>query len=245
MGLSRPAIKLLAETVRASHLAGRALIIGKQDVWGTHDEVACWLRESGLNLPNCDIAVSVKPEFRRLGFIQDTSLFKMMGFQEVVTLDNSPYEGAEMIHDLNIPLTEDRLAKMGQYDVIIDSGCLEHIFDVPQVLRNFFRLANDRGAVIHIAPSSNLVDHGFYMFSPTFFQDYYSANRWQILCHYFFQNFPSYNACWRVYEYEPNALTPLSFGGLKGGMYGVYVAAQKKPGSTCDANVQQGTYLAA
>ncbi len=246
MGLARGAIKLIAETVGGCKLAGRVLVVGKQEVWGTEAEIIRWLKESGLSPVACETQLALKPDFRRLRFIQDTSVFKLMGFREVINLDNSDYEGAELIWDLNRPLPEELLAKVGRFDVIIDSGCLEHIFNVPQVLKNFFRLAADNGVVIHILPSNNLVDHGFYMFSPTLFQDYYSANRWRILSHYFFQHYPNYKARWKIYRYNPGGLSAFAFSGMMNRtMCSTYFAAQKQPDATCDANVQQGMYLTA
>ena len=246
MGLARGAIKLIAETVAGCKRGGRVLVVGKQEVWGTEAEIIRWLKESGLSPAACETQLALKPDFRRLQFIQDTSLFKLMGFREVVNLDNSDYEGAELIWDLNRPLPEELLAKTGRFDLIIDSGCLEHIFNVPQVLENFHRLATDDGVVIHIVPSSNLVDHGFYMFSPTLFQDYYSANRWRILSHYFFKHYPNYQARWKIYRYRPGGLSAFAFSGLMSRtMCSTYFAAQKQPGTTSDADVQQGMYLTA
>src|SRR6266542_2706970 len=137
MGLARGAIKLIAETVTGCKRGGRVLVVGKQEVWGTEGEIIRWLKESGLSPAACETQLALKPDFRRLHFIQDTSLFKLMGFREVVNLDNSDYEGAEIIGDLNRPLAEELLVKAGRFDLIIDSGCLEHIFNVPQVLKNF------------------------------------------------------------------------------------------------------------
>jgi SAM-dependent methyltransferase len=246
MGLGRAAIKLIAETVRDCKLGGRVLVIGKQEIWGTGEEVRRWLEESGLSPVACEMQLALKPDFRRLQFIQDTSVFKLMGFREVVNLDNSDYEGAEVVWDLNRPLAEELLVKAGRFDLIIDSGCLEHIFNVPEVLKNFYRLAGDNGVVVHILPSNNLVDHGFYMFSPTLFQDYYGANRWRVLCNYFFQHYPNYKSLWKIYKYKPGALSAFAFTGMMSrSMCSTYFASQKQPGATCDANVQQGMYLTA
>ena len=235
----------MAEAVKEHKLCGRVLVIGKQDVWGTELDILRWLGESGLPPAKCKVLPSLKSDFKRLNFIQDISLFQLMGFQGVITMDNSAYEGADIIHDLNLPLPEELAAKLGRFDLVVDAGCLEHIFNTPQVLKNLHGLAADRGVVVHISPSSNHGDHGFYMFSPTFFQDCYSANRWNILFHYFFQYSSNYKAGSKIYQYRPEALLPISFGRLSRGLYGVFIVVRKQDGSTANANVQQGMYLAA
>jgi hypothetical protein len=61
-------------------------------------------------------------------------------------LDASPYEGADTIHDMNTPVPE---AWHGRYDVVIDSGSLEDIFNFPVAianLANMLRVARIRGS---------------------------------------------------------------------------------------------------
>jgi len=246
MGLARGAIKMIAETIRDYHLRGRVLVIGKQDVWGTGQEVKRWLADSGLSPQAGTVELSLKGPLRDRGFVQDISVFQLMGFQEVVTLDNSDFEGAQVIHDLNLAVTEPMLARVGRFDLVIDSGCLEHVFDVSQVLSNFFTLAKVNGVIIHISPSTNHIDHGFYMFSPTLFQDYYGANQFKILRHLLFQyRHPLSRRKWKAYHYLPGALAPFSFGGMPKGLFGIFIAAQKQAHSTCNAVVQQSAYRAA
>ncbi len=244
MGLVRAAIKLIAETVKSQKLHGRVLVIGKQDVWGTEQDVRRWLEECGLTPTGHKTSLTLKPYYQKMGFIQDVSVFKLMGFEEVITTDNSDYEKAYVIFYLNAPLTDEMAAKLGSFDLIVDSGCIEHIFNVPQVLKTFHLLTSSQGVVMHIIPSSNHVDHGLYMLSPTFFHDYYSANRWKIHCQYFGQYCQSYKAKWKMYNYVPGALNPVAFGGLKG-TYVNFIAVQKQSDSTYNANVQQGVYLPA
>jgi hypothetical protein len=246
MRLARGAIKLIAETVGDCKLGGRVLVIGKQEVWGAEAEIIRWLKESGLSPAAGETQLASKPDFRRLQFIQDTSMFNLMGFREVINLDNSDYEGAEFIWHLNRPLREELLKKVGRFDAIIDSGWLEHIFNIPEVLKNYYRLAAENGVVIHIVPSCKIVDHGFYMFSPTLFQDYYSANRWRIRSHSFLQHVPNYKTRWRIYIYAPGALTAFAFsGGMHRAMCAIYFAAQNLTGTTCNADVRQGMYFTA
>ena len=122
---------------------------------------------------------------RKKGCINDVSFFKSIGFQSVESCDVSDYEGTKHVLDLNLPVPMDFY---DSYDVIVDGGTLEHIFNIPQVLENIFNMLKTGGRIIHLTPTSNFVDHGFYMFSPTLFFDYYTVNRWNIVTNYLINN---------------------------------------------------------
>ena len=72
---------------------------------------------------------------------------------------------------MNNPLPEKLLKN---YDTVIDGGCLEHIFNVPQALKNCSFLLKPGGQIIHILPANNFCGHGFYQFSPELFFCVYS-----------------------------------------------------------------------
>ena len=57
----------------------------------------------------------------------DEVLINYFGSTQVDVLDIDDYEGANIIHDLNIKIPEKLEDK---YDTILDFGTLEHIFDV-------------------------------------------------------------------------------------------------------------------
>ena len=245
MGFQRALIKLTAEVIGQGKLGGKVLIIGKQDICGTETQVRRWLHEAGLPPAlDCRVALNQKPDYGGRGFIDDTSLFKLMGFQQADSLDYSDFEGANLIWDLNQPVPENWNNLGGQYDLVIDSGCTEHIFNVAQVFKNYHFFAKPGGVVIHILPTSNFVDHGFYMFGPTLFHDYYSANRWKVLCSYLIRH-RAYSEFGRrdVFVYtRSGALQSVSVGGFDTRSYLTFVAVQKQNDSTCDAPVQQGFY---
>jgi hypothetical protein len=163
----------------------------------------------------------------------------------VKNLDASAYEGAELLADLNRPLPAAFDAHRERYQLLVDAGNTEHIFDVPQVLRNYHALVAPGGVVIHILPSTNSVDHGFYMFSPTLFHDYYTANGWDLRAEYFVRHGSPWSLS-RVWVYRSGAFDegggPI-FG--EAAQFSTFVAAQKGPQSTCDANVQQSYYARA
>jgi SAM-dependent methyltransferase len=171
----------------------------------------------------------------------DVVFFKKLGFEEVLSLDHSGYEDADIIHDLNVPVPEEL---RGTFDFVYDGGTLEHVFDFPQCLRNVHYLLKVGGIAAFSSPSHNHVDHGFYMFSPTIYWDYFHANGYRIVKANAFE-YDRYqpNGEWIVYEYDPALFQPLDLGGWGRKPLGIWFVVEKLEGSTCDVIPQQGYYV--
>ena len=148
-----------------------------------------WAREQRTPLAEVrDLALSHQPELAAAGCLDDRSFFRLLGCARVESSDVSDWEGADHILDLNLPVPAEL---RGRFDTVFEAGTLQHVFDLPQVFANLHALVREGGRVIHgMAPSTNHVDHGFYMFSPTLFHDFYTANGWRIEAEYFFEFFP-------------------------------------------------------
>lgn len=87
-------------------------------------------------------------------------------------LDVIRHHGSERLADLNEPLPPE-LA--GRYDLVVDGGTLEHVFDIAQGLRNVATLVRPGGCVVHHSPAG-MGNHGFYNLNPTLFLDFYGDN---------------------------------------------------------------------
>jgi len=98
-------------------------------------------------------------------------LENFFGSHSIDSFDNSPYEGATYIVDMNSPIPKELERK---YDTVIDGGCLEHIFNIPQALKNCSLLLKAGGQIIHVLPANNFCGHGFWQFSPELFFSLYS-----------------------------------------------------------------------
>jgi hypothetical protein len=85
------------------------------------------------------------------------------GFQ---VLDLSDYEGAQVIHDLNMPIPD---ALREKFSVIMDIGTSEHVYNAVQSISNIREMCKVGGHVLMLSPANNYLGHGFYQFSPELF----------------------------------------------------------------------------
>jgi SAM-dependent methyltransferase len=106
-----------------------------------------------------------------------SSFFALYGDTQVDVIDFAQYEGSELIHDMSTPIPDDFA---GRYDLVIDAGTTEHIFDFSTALSNCVRMLKVGGLVYHNVPM-NMLNHGFYNFSPTLFFDFYEDNGFETL----------------------------------------------------------------
>jgi len=239
MGIAKAAVKLLLKEASKRPFHGTVLQLGRQGVWLSYEELQKASQEFQVQLSDPgDITLSHNLLGRERGCIDDLCLFKSLGFSSVKSTDKFGYENADYIFDLNDSEVPKELN--GKFDMIIDGGTLEHVFHVPNVLKNIHDLLRPGGRVFHLSPSTNHIDHGFYMFSPSLFWEFYKTNHYLIhsvnLFRYSFQHdiLP-----WEIYDYQPGCLEKISMGGLDNKLYGVCCIAEKTPLSTGDAIPKQ------
>ena len=100
------------------------------------------------------------------------SLFNYLGHIYIDSMDYSPFEGANIIHNLNKPIINENL--LNKYNYILDCGTTEHIFNAPQVCENIINLLDIGGIYLSVIPNNNLSGHGIYQFCPEFFMTAYT-----------------------------------------------------------------------
>lgn len=114
----------------------------------------------------------------RWGEYADAFFGECLGVNDLTVMDASEYEGADTIHDMNQPIPD---AFKGRFDIVIDCGSLEHIFNVPVALQNLAEMLKVGGTLFITTPANNLMGHGFYQFSPELMFRVFSAeNGFQI-----------------------------------------------------------------
>lgn len=218
MGIARGTYRLLLKESKKKKFFGSILQLGKQDIFLSRKEIYKHAEKEKVSLKISNISDKKQ--------VSDIEFFNLLGFNEVHSIDYSDYENADIIWDMNLPIPEEYHQK---YDYIFDGGTSEHIFNFPRVLENISLMLKSGGSIIHLSPSHNHVDHGFYMFSPTVFMDFYNANDFDIKTPYIFEySFSSPKRLWDVYEYGSGSLQSLSFGGFGKRLLGIFFVAQKK-----------------
>ena len=208
-----------------SRIKGRRILtLSRYDFPSYHEclEIGC---EAGLQL-------AISDRYLDDMFSVDKIILEGMGFAQVDSMDMSPYEGADIIHDLNLPIQDDL---RDRYHFILDGGTMEHVFNFPQVLKNIFDMLKVGGTFIFHAPYWYHPHHGYYSFSPELFLDYLEINKWEVkrLVPYQTTNnkdeieFPLKLNCKRI------------FPAMHGILSGIVI---KSPMTSCDVIPQQGAY---
>lgn len=90
-------------------------------------------------------------------------LFMALGAKRVESMDASGFEGATVVHDLNLPVPA---SLKGQFDVVCDGGTIEHVFNFPGAIGSCMAMAKCGGHVFLATPANNFFGHGFFQFSP-------------------------------------------------------------------------------
>jgi SAM-dependent methyltransferase len=221
MGLDAQALLFLKSVYDTSGSFGRTATIGRQAV-----HVPSPIAAELLGFP-IDFEWGTFCEFM---------LTQHFGSSVVHSFDNSDYEGASHIFDLNDPVPTQFY---NQYDTIIDSGSLEHIYDIRTALQSIARMMRPGGQVIHINPSNNFCGHGFYQFSPEFYFSTYSASRGFASLEVFLAKVSDSRKWFRVRKPEGGERAEVS----SGLPLVCLVRAQKQSNDTSNTSVQQSDYV--
>jgi hypothetical protein len=153
VGLTYTCVRQLLVARASGASFASVLTIGRQKLTLHPREVKALEAEFGLNAADL-----VSAEGFADCFFRDA-----LGAVRLDTMDASAYEGASIVHDLNVPIGDELCER---FDAVIDGGSLEHIFDIPTALASLMRMVKLGGRMLLVNPANNLCGHGFYQFSP-------------------------------------------------------------------------------
>jgi hypothetical protein len=164
MGITNASARFLIQARRRGVSFESVLTVGRQWSACSPRRLASYLRESGVwpeGLAYDDFAAEIDAAPWRF-----EALLRHLGARRVDSCDVSGYEGATILHDMNRPVPPELHAR---FDLVVDAGTLEHVFNFPVAVRNCMEMVKEGGYLAVITPANNYFGHGFYQFSPELF----------------------------------------------------------------------------
>jgi hypothetical protein len=192
MGLVRWFIEALAREHNHRPLSGDVLLIGRQTIYLTPEQLLGLYRDYGIDVGGMKPAdveldrstIDRRQAFGDLPLVSDRAMLRPLGIERVRALDVSDYEGAEIVHDLNRPVP-DRLK--GIADIIIDGSTLDNTFNAAQTLMNYGAMLRPGGRLFAVNAAS-LHNTAYAVLPPMTWLDYFVYNGFTTCQLYIFVN---------------------------------------------------------
>jgi len=164
MGITSALFSILNEAKKQGFNFETICTIGKQNNYLKYKDLKNSQKKLLLNF---DLK-----EFIDLKYV-DEIFKKFLKADTVKSIDINNYENADIIHDLNKEIDKKFHNK---FSTLIDSGSIEHLFDIKTVLENYSNLLKKNGSLFISTCANNSCGHGLYQFSPEFFLSVLNEN---------------------------------------------------------------------
>jgi SAM-dependent methyltransferase len=189
MGISFSFAEIILHEHRYKPITGRLVTIGRQSVDFTADELERLIVEHGVTKRqnvayHLDQDTHSKPSPRPT--ITQESFFAAFTDATVLSLDQSSYENADLVFDLQAELPAEY---RGFADFVLDGGSLDNIFDPAAAIRNISRMLKPGGRFISMntgGPNPS----AYLKFSPDWFMDFCAINDYAD-CKIYVCNYPN------------------------------------------------------
>jgi hypothetical protein len=162
MGVDTHALRLLCDSRKNGISFSSTMMIGRQRYYALKVSDLC----GALNITSQDASALYEQNYIE-------PLLERLGATRIESLDNSAYEQATIIHDLNEPISEHLKAS---FTCVFDGGAIEHVFNFPQAIRNCMEMVAIGGHFLGVTVANNFAGHGFYQFSPELYYRVFSTD---------------------------------------------------------------------
>lgn len=182
MGISAHLALMILQEHKYKPITGRVLFIGRQTFHMDIDHAVALVESILGSSHDADVSVvdtktrASKNRVEELedNFISDKNFFSLFSDAQIMAVDVTDYEEADIIHDMTQPLPDHMI---GAYDFVINGSCLDNIFDPAAAQRNFGRVLKPSGRLFQVEWGSSF-SSAYVMFSPEWFYDFYLYNHW-------------------------------------------------------------------
>src|SRR5258708_27278946 len=113
MGITPLHARLIVLEHKRRPLPPTVHLLGRQTVYLTVEGAGKLIRACGVEPHEASVELDVETRgaaANQSGFVSDRMFFAMLGVKNVIAIDHTDYEGAEVIIDLNVPLSEVHLS---------------------------------------------------------------------------------------------------------------------------------------
>lgn len=170
MGIDLPAFEFLLKAHTEFGDFGSTVVLGRQRLL---------MRNEAERARFGPVLARYRPDLS-LDDIADENVDRLiaaLGGTPYQVMDNSAYEGAEVIHDLNEPLPA---GLKGKFDTVIDVGTLEHVFNIAEAMKSMADAVAVGGQFLCLNIANHHLGHGFWQFSPeVFFRTFCPAHGYE------------------------------------------------------------------
>ena len=146
----------------------KILTLGHQKFYITNKQIKSLSKDFNIDISN----------FKSQYGDYSNDFFKIfLNTSQVESLDYSDYEKCDILHNMNSVISEKYHKK---YDVVIDGGALEHIFNFPVAIANCMNMIKQEGSIFIFSMANNHMGHGFYQFSPELYFNVLNNNGFSV-----------------------------------------------------------------
>lgn len=225
MGIKTSSARLMAHLKRAGEIDLRSVcMFGRQELCMTEAQIKALCR---------DYRDVLQSDFQRETFCEN--FLKALGAEQIHSLDASDFEDADILCDLNQPVSE---AYINQFSCILDGGTTEHVFSFPQAMENVIDMLTVGGYYVGMIPSNNWNGHGLYQLSPMLYMQLFCKENGMELKHLYLCNAFRSRTIRELQKRDITSRTELNgFSPVE-----LYVVAQKVKERTSPLVLQQGDY---
>ncbi len=201
MALIKTAVKLILKEHATYRFTDPVLMLGVPEIYATFEELTQWSRQ--FNVPTQTpgkVELSNNPTARQFGWVTAQTFMEMLGLKDLLSsdIDGADHE-ADVNQDLNEPLPQSLL---NRFNLVIDPGTLEHVFDMKTAFTNVTRALRVGGTVVHFLPIYSF-NGGYFSINPNVMMDYYALNGFSEIKAYIimWDRYRPFTGEYRCYEY--------------------------------------------
>lgn len=176
MGMGRIELELLINEHAYRPFTGEILAVGRQHIGPSGPAILDILKRHGVPAINTDFEVDHLNTHQKPGetTVLDTSFFRSFTDAKYSVADINPYEGADHIFDICGEVPADLV---NRFDLIIDGGSLDNVFDPVKMVSNMSKMLRPGGRMFVYAWSNSFAT-AYVKITPDWIMDFCAVNEY-------------------------------------------------------------------